>query len=147
MLLPSFSRFGLDPFSEMRRLQNDMNRLFSGYTQAAGQEFPPINLWLGDNSVVVTAELPGVSPQDVDLTVHDETLTIRGKVEPKLPEGQNVAWHRRERRYGEFVRTIQLPFRVDAEGVQARFNNGVLEIEMQRPHTDLPRKIQIRAGA
>jgi HSP20 family protein len=145
MLLDQLSRFGFDPFAEMRRMQNEMNRLFSGYTSAAAQGFPPVNLWVGGESVVVTAELPGVTGDDVDINLQDDMLTLQGRRQPKLGEG-DVAWHRRERAYGKFSRTVQLPFRVDPDKVQARLNNGVLEIELHRPPADQPKKITVRSA-
>ena len=142
----SFGQFGIDPFAEMRRMQSEMNRLVSNYTRGAEQrEFPPVNLWLGDHSVVVTAELPGVSPDKVTINLHEDVLTLQGDRQPDSADGGTV-WHRRERAYGRFSRTIQLPFRADPDRVQARFNNGILEIELPRPETDRPRRIEIRAG-
>ena len=145
MLLSEFGRFGFDPFLEMRRMQSEMSRLLSGPGAATAQEFPPMNLWLGENSVVVTAEVPGASADDVDITVREDTLTLQGKREPKI-DGDKTIWHRRERAYGGFSRTVQLPFRVDPDQAQARFVNGLLEIELQRPEADRPKKIQINAS-
>ena len=145
MALSEFPRLGLDPFLELRRMQSEMNRLFSGFNTAAAREFPPINIWLGENSVVVTAELPGVTREDVNLSLQDEVLTLEGARQPQLRQ-QDVKWHRRERAYGSFARTVQLPFRVDPEKVQARYTNGVLEIELERLEADRPKKIQIRAA-
>jgi HSP20 family protein len=145
MALSEFPGFGVDPFLELRRMQSEMNRLFSGFSAAAAREFPPINIWLGENSVVVTAELPGVTPDNVDISLQDEVLTLQGSRQPQVRE-QDVKWHRRERAYGTFARTIQLPFRVDPEKVQARYNNGLLEVELERLEADRPKKIQIRAA-
>jgi HSP20 family protein len=145
MALSEFPRLGLDPFLELRRMQSEMNRVFSGFSSAAAREFPPVNIWLGENSVVVTAELPGMKRDDVHISLQDEVLTLEGKREPRIQQ-QNVKWHRRERAYGTFARTIQLPFRVDPEKVQARYSNGVLEIELERLEADRPKKIQIRAA-
>jgi len=136
---------GFDPFAELRRMQSEMNRMFSGFGFATARDFPPINIWLGENSVVVTAELPGVTRDDVTLNLQDDVLTLEGKREPKQPE-QNGNWQRRERAYGSFSRAIQLPFRVDADKVEARFNNGVLEVELERLEADRPKKIEIRAA-
>lgn len=72
-------------------------------------------------------------------------LTLGGKREPKLQQ-DNVNWQRRERAYGTFQRAVQLPFRVDAEKVQARFDNGILEVELERLEADRPKKIEIRAA-
>jgi HSP20 family protein len=144
-MLSDFPRMGFDPFAELRRMQGEMNRLFGGYTAAAARDFPPVNVWLGENSVVVTAELPGVTRDDVDLNLQDDVLSLAGKREPKTQE-ENVSWQRRERAYGSFSRAIQLPFRVDPNKVQARFNNGILEIELERLEADRPKKIEIRAA-
>ena len=145
MALSDFPRLGFDPFVELRRMQSEMNRLFSGFSTTATRDFPPINIWLGENSVVVTAELSGVTGEDVNLSLQEDVLTLSGKREPKSQE-QNVSWQRRERAYGSFSRAVQLPFRVDPDKVQARFNDGVLEIELQRLEADRPKKIEIRAA-
>jgi HSP20 family protein len=145
MALSEFPRLGFDPFAELRRMQGEMNRILSGFNATAARDFPPINIWLGDNSVVVTAELPGVTRDDVNLSLQEDVVTLAGQREPKSQE-QNVSWQRRERAYGTFSRTVQLPFRVDPEKVQARFDNGILEIELQRLEADRPKKIEIRAA-
>ncbi len=93
----------------------------------------------------MTAELPGITRDDVNLSLEEDVLTLAGKREPKSQE-QNVSWQRRERAYGSFSRAVQLPFRVDPDKVQARFNNGILEIELQRLEADRPKKIEIRAA-
>jgi HSP20 family protein len=145
MALSEFSRLSFDPFLEMRRMQTEMNRLFSGFTSATTRDFPPINIWLGENSVVVTAELPGITSGDVNLSLQEDVLTLAGKREPKTQQ-ENVNWQRRERAYGTFSRVVQLPFRVDPDKVQARFNNGILEIELERLEADRPKKIEIRGA-
>jgi HSP20 family protein len=143
MLLSDFGRIGFDPFLEMRRMQQEMNQRLSGMTAGTAQEFPPINLWMGEDSVAVTAELPGIAPSDVDLTVRENTLTLKGERESTMEDEKSV-WHRRERPYGSFSRTVQLPFRVDPEQVVARFANGLLEVELHRPEADRPKKIEIK---
>jgi HSP20 family protein len=89
--------------------------------------------------------LPGVTRDDVTISLQEDVLALEGKREPKVQE-DNVNWQRRERAYGTFSRAVQLPFRVDADKVQARFNNGILEIELQRLEADRPKKIEIRAA-
>lgn len=123
-------------------MQQGMNQRLAGLTTPAAQEFPPINLWVGENSLVVTAELPGLGPGAVDLTVRENTLSLKGDREPQADD--KFVWHRRERAYGTFSRTIQLPFRVDPEQVDARFAHGLLEIELHRPDADRPKKIEIK---
>lgn len=143
MLLSDLGRIGFDPFLEMRRMQQELNQRLAGLTTAAIEEFPPVNLWVGENSVAVTAELPGIASEDVDLTVRENTLTIRGERKPE-PDDEKFVWHRRERAHGSFSRTLQLPFRVDPDQVEARFADGVLEIELHRPEADRPKKIAIK---
>ena len=89
--------------------------------------------------------MPGVTRDDVTISLQEDVLTLEGKREPKVQE-DNVNWQRRERAYGTFLRAVQLPFRVDADKVQAHFNNGTLEIELQRLEADRPKKIEIRAA-
>jgi len=143
MALSEFPRLGFDPFVELRRMQSEINPVFSGFTPTS-REFPPINIWLGENSVVVTSELPGVTPNDVTINLQEDVLTLEGARHPK--QEQDANWQRRERTYGNFSRVVQLPFRADADKVQARFQNGILEIELQRLEADRPKKIEIRAG-
>lgn len=139
-----FGRRGFDSFAELRRLHDEVNRAFSGVTVAAApREFPLVNLWLGENSIVVTAELPGIESNGVDIALENDVLTLRGERKPDASE--NASWHRRERAYGRFTRAVQLPFRVDPDKVQARFTDGVLEIELTRPEADKPRKITVQA--
>lgn len=142
---PDLGRTGWDPFTAMRQLQAEMSRLLDepGPFMAA-RAFPPVNLWIGDDSVVVTAELPGLSAEDVELSVEDDTLTIKG--ERRIGEqAAEAGWHRRERPHGAFARAIALPFRVDPDQVDARFEHGLLEIELRRPEADRPRRIAIES--
>ena len=91
MALSEFPRLGFDPFVELRRMQTEMSRLFSGYGATTARDFPPINIWLGENSVVVTAELPGVTRDDVTISLQEDVLTLEGKREPNVQE-DNVNW-------------------------------------------------------
>ena len=145
MPLPLTGRVGWDPFTEMWRMQNEMQRLLSEFESVPTVgAFPPVNIWVGEDSAVVTAQLPGMSEKDIDLAIRADTLTIQGTREPE-PAANTASWHRRERAYGSFSRVVELPFRVDSENVQARFVNGVLEVELQRPESDKPKRIQIQA--
>jgi len=131
----------------MERLRRDMNRLFEDRETPyrRGRGFPAANVWMGEDDVMVTAELPGVNPDDVNISVHGETLTITGKRAPEtLKEGER--FHRRERSHGEFTRTMDLPFRVDADKVAADFKAGILSIRLPRAEADKPRKITVKAA-
>ena len=144
MAFASMWRPGLDPFSDVRRLHNQIDRLFGQRPAPSAGAFPAVNLWAGPDSIAVTAELPGIAPEDVEVSVREDVLTIRGTRTPAT-DSEPAGWHRRERSHGHFQRLVQLPFRVDSERVEARFNNGVLEVELHRPEEDKPRRIEIKS--
>jgi HSP20 family protein len=134
-----------DLFRDMRRTQDQMNRLFGGLRFAQAREFPAVNVWVGATGALVTAEIPGVVPDQMDVTVHQNTITLQGKRDPEVVDSEAVM-HRQERAHGPFNRTIVLPFRVDADKVSARFERGVLTLELPRPSADQPRQIKITSA-
>jgi HSP20 family protein len=103
-----------------------------------------MNVWTDEDSAIVTAELPGVNLDNIDISVENDVLTLRG--ERQRDEQEGATYHRRERRYGSFVRTFRVPFRVDAEQVEATFKNGVLNIVLPRAEEDKPKRISVKAG-
>jgi HSP20 family protein len=133
----------VDSLRELQRMQGEMNRVFSGIGQSLNQEAPPFNAWVGEVDVIVAAELPGVDPGKVEISVVGDTLTISGSREGEsLKEGES--YHRQERDFGRFSRTIQLPFHVEAGKVEARYARGILKIVMPRAEADKPRKIAVK---
>lgn len=133
--------FATDPFAIMRR----MSEAFDRNLDPAPNVFPAVNVWQNDEAVAITAELPGVYPSDIEITIKDNVLTLAG--ERKLPDvGDDATWHRRERAFGRFARAIRLPFAGTDDQVEARFSNGVLRIAVARPEQDRPRRIEIRAA-
>jgi HSP20 family protein len=127
----------------MRRLQDEVNRLFSSYQLAPSATFPPVNAFANEDGVALSAQLPGVDQDDLEISVFRDTLTLRGKRQPGATERQ--AYHRRERSHGEFVRNISLPFRVDPDRVDATVQDGVLRISLHRPEQDKPKRIKVSA--
>ncbi len=139
----------VSPWREVDRLRRDMNRLLTDYSTQARRTvapgYPAMNIWTDQDSAIVTAELPGVDLEDINISVEDDTLTLSGsRRRDELKEG--AIYHRRERRFGSFLRTFQLPFRVDADKVDATLTNGLLSISLPRAEEDRPRRIAIRAG-
>lgn len=129
---------------EMQRFQEQLDSLFASRNGTV-YTFPPVNVWTSDESVIVSAELPGMELENLDISVHGETLTLRGgRARQELKEGEK--YQRRERLVGSFSRTLQLPFRVDTEKVEAHFNRGVLTVKLPRAEADKPRKITVRAA-
>lgn len=129
-----------DPLGELRRIRRDMDRAMgSGWLEP---EFPPVNVWVTDEEVKVTAELPGMAAEDLDIAVQGNTLTFRGERElEQLKDGE--AYHRQERSGGRFVRSLQLPYEIDAEKTQANLANGILTLTLPRSEAEKPRKITV----
>ncbi len=130
-----------DALGALRRIQDEMNRTLGG-AGAVATEYPPVNIWRGENGIIVAAEMPGVSMDDVEIVVHQNTLTIKGRKDAEAGAA-TVSFHRRERATGSFARTISLPFNVDAGQVKATAEAGIVSIELPRPEADKPRRIQI----
>jgi HSP20 family protein len=137
--------YGGDAFREMRRIQSEMNRLFQSATSGWAGDFPAVNVYAGSEGAVITAELPGVKEDDLDSTVHRDTITLRGERKPQAESGS--AYHRRERGVGSFARTFNLPFQVDPDRVDAEMRDGVLRLTLQRHESDRPKRIAVRPRA
>jgi HSP20 family protein len=126
----------------MDRFQRELNRVMDRVSSGNGTNFPALNVWANEEHALVTAELPGVDLEKLDVSVVGDTVTISG--ERTLPEmGQDVRFHRRERWSGSYSRTMQMPFQIDANKVEANFRNGVLLIELPRAEEDRPRRISV----
>lgn len=138
-------RAGNDLFSslrDMQRLQDSLNRFLSTSAPNNPSEFPLVNVWTSESGAIVRAEVPGIAPEDVDISLVHDTLTIRGSRKPEeLKEGETR--HRYERGYGQFTRSLQLPFGVEADQVEAKFANGVLQITLPRAEAEKPRRISV----
>ena len=148
MYMRPYRGWGLG-WREMDRLRREVDRLFRDWPRTGGwtdaPSFPAMNMWADENKAVVTAELPGISTDDLDISVQDDTLTLRGSRRLQdLEEG--ARYHRRERRFGSFARTLRLPFQVNAAEVDAAFRKGVLSIALPRAEADKPRRITVKSG-
>lgn len=138
-----------DPWSELASLQRDVGELFqrtlpSGDRQGAAL-VPPIDAFRTDEGLVVRVELPGMSPDEVEVAVEDGTLTISGerRFDKEVAEEQ---WLRRERALGAFQRSFSLPEGTNAEQIGAAFDNGVLELHIPHPPERKPHRIQVATG-
>jgi HSP20 family protein len=139
-----------DPFRDLMSIQNEMNRLF-GRTYGGdvaettrGAWTPALDVHEAQDKFVITMELPGLSTDDVDISVEDSTLVVRGERKFYSEEDEG-SFHRIERRFGEFTRSLTLPSTADAESIQASFDQGVLTIEVPKREEAKPRKISIKA--
>ena len=139
-----------DPFRELRSLQDEMTRLFTGVAPASsGSEDMPYGAWSprvdifeNKDNLVLEAELPGMSRDDFELSFENNALTLKGERKfEKKTDGEN--YHRLERSYGAFTRSFTLPQTVTAEGAKAEFNNGVLHVSLPKREDTKARKIEI----
>lgn len=134
-------------WQEMDQLQREMNRLFDANNKErvfTAPSYPAINIWTNEDGQLISAEMPGVNPDNIDIDVTGDAISISG--ERKSDDVvRDATYHRRERSYGSFSRTIQLPYMVDTKKVEASFKNGVLIISLPRAEADKPKKITIKS--
>jgi len=135
----------MDPWRELNQLRREMDRLFESAMGRREIAYPPCNVWSGDEDILVTCELPGVAKDDVNISVTGDTLTISGerKADDKVDQ---ATYHRRERGTGSFSRSVQLPGRVEAEKVDASYEDGVLTLRLPKAAEEKPRKIEIKTA-
>jgi len=143
-----------DPFREFAQLQNRINRAFSdAYSRnddgltTSGSWVPPVDIYQnGEHEIVLKAEVPDMTREDIDITVDGDTLTIKG--EKKLSsEAKEEQYHRIERHYGSFSRSFSLPQTVDTTKVAADYKNGLLTIRLPLREEAKPRQIKVDVAA
>jgi len=137
--------WNVDIFTEMDRLRREMNGLFNNYGRAgAAATYPLLNAYDDTDTIVVTAELPGLSKDKVNITYSDGVLSIAGKQEtPANLRGMTVI--RKERSQGEFEKTLSIPTKINPDGISASFSNGILTISMPKAEEAKPKSISIEA--
>lgn len=138
------------PFFDVGKTLEEMDRAFGRMGRPLGLRsvprgtFPAINVYQQDEAVVLTAEVPGVDPNSLDLTVLNDSVTLKGQREEKdIPA--NNGMYRRERPQGAFARTVTLPEAINPDSVQAEYANGVLKVRMEKAESAKVRKIAIKS--
>jgi HSP20 family protein len=145
-----------DPFQDLRSAQDEMAQMNPTLAHALGLHTqrgnarsaawaPALDISERKDAYLVTVELPGLKPEDLDITMEDGLLTIQGERQ-FTQESSEQRFHRVERRYGAFRRSITLPAHVMAEGIQASFEDGVLQILVPKAEEATPKRIQVRPG-
>jgi HSP20 family protein len=138
-----------DPVRELDSLQGDMNRLFDRFFEGRPGNGGAVRRWIpamdlvetGDH-LVLRADLPGMSEDDVDIEIKDGVLTLSGERKAEHEE-KGEGFHRVERSFGRFSRSLSLPEGVDADKVDANFADGVLEVRVPKPEESKPTRVQI----
>jgi HSP20 family protein len=141
------------PFRELARMEQDMEELFQrflpGLTWATDRErgwMPAVDMMERKDEIVLRADLPGMEQKDIEVTVQDGTLTIRGERREEKEEKKEGEYFWSERTLGAFVRTLPLPANVDADKVTAAFKNGVLDVHLPKTRESKGKKIEIKAA-
>ena len=135
------------PFPSLaREIQREMNQAMRSidpsYHGPRGV-YPPVNLSESEDGYVLSAELPGVSPEDIDVQIEGATITLSGQRKVEYSAGEGVAVHRRERQSGNFRRAFELPAEIDLDRARASHKNGVLTLELPKSPALQPRQIEI----
>ncbi|HEX9795901.1 MAG TPA: Hsp20/alpha crystallin family protein [Anaerolineales bacterium] len=139
-----------EPFREMRRMHDMLDRVMddsmSGRTNGGWYEgLAPIDVYQTADEVVIEAAMPGVKPDDIEISVTGDTLTLRGEIrQEKEVEGERD-YHVRERRYRRFARSLTLPSTVDSSKAQAEIENGILTLRIPKAEAAKPRQITVKA--
>ena len=137
-----------DPFRDLRRVDGLFARQFRDFRHGSGQAgaWPvPLDVTHEDDSVVVEASIPGIKPDEVEVTIEDGRMTIEGKTAVESDESRG-GYVVRERRTGRFYRAIRLPETVDADGAESRYENGVLTVTLPKQASRKARKVEVKAA-
>jgi HSP20 family protein len=142
-----------EPVRELNSLQSEMNRLFNSFfdTPTAGNGtsarrwIPAMDVVESEDHFVLTADLPGLGEDDVNIEVEENVLTVSGERKSEH-EDKREGYVRVERSYGSFRRSLTLPEGVDADAVTASFDKGVLEVRIPKPEQRKPRRVEIKVG-
>ena len=133
----------IDLWREMDRIRKEFDNIFSGYQrETESGTYPLLNVSDNRDEVIVTAELPGMTKEKVNITFMDEVLTVSGKLEP-LADTQKMTAVRRERSIGAFEKRVHVPFKVQQDKISASFEDGVLTIRMPKSEEARPKTITI----
>ena len=134
-----------DPFSEIARLQDEMSRQWVGSERRTAGFTPPVDIFEDKDAIYVKAELPGVKPEEVNVHVENNILTVTG--ERKLEKADDrEGYHRIERVYGSFTRSFALPNNVASDQVEADLSDGILSVKIPKKAEAQPKKIAVRGG-
>lgn len=145
---PHFNHFQ-SLFQEMERMRNEMDQMLSSFMGRSpfavdSGVFPALNVFEDGDVIRINAELPGVKPDDLEISVQGNTLLLRGS--RRVDGMDSVNYHRRERASGEFRKALTLPADINQDAVEARFEHGVLKLVLPKAEHAKPKKIPVRTG-
>lgn len=138
-----------NPWAEFERIRQGLDELSRNYvgkshSQNRSNVYPALNIYEEPDKLLVTAELPGVKADALELSIEGDTLTLQGKRDSRTGESP-ISYHRREIESGSFSRAIALPVKVDVDGLSARLVDGILTITLNKASEASPRRIHVAA--
>ncbi len=137
-----------DPFQEMLNLRRTVDRLFDNSNPDNCQSMQwglAVDVVENKDDFIVKASVPGINPDDLDVSYNDDTLTIKGEIKSDN-EVKNEQYQLRERRYGTFARSISLPVKVKGDAIEANYQNGVLTLRLPKAEEVKPKRISIKVS-
>jgi len=146
-----YSLIRRDPYREMMTLRSAMDRMFDTAFLGEAGDWPtfvdtlPLDVSETEDEYVVKASIPGIKPDDVEITYSGKMLTIKGEFKAEQ-EKEDVHFHMRERRYGSFARSLTLPAAVKSEAIEAKYEAGVLILKLPKTEDVKPKKIAVRSA-
>lgn len=147
-----------DLFREMEKMSREMNEVFRGiengrrtwervfFPELSGSGLPKINVYQDEENVWVEAMLPGVKPEELEMNVLRNTLTLSGERKAESPNNGHPVYHRRERGGGKFMRTVELPYAVDSAKAEAIYKDGMLQVKLPKAEEAKPKKLLVKAA-
>ncbi len=140
----------LAPFKEFERVRREMDRLWDSFLEGGlrkrggeGEWLPSLDVAETKNELVVKAEVPGMDPKDIDISLSDGVLTIRGEKRQEKEE-KEADYHVVERSYGSFMRSVQLPTEVQSDKISASYKNGILRITLPKSEEAKKKEVKIK---
>ena len=138
-----------EPMNELVSMRRDMDRMFEDFftrpmTVQSGWNLPTVDMYQTEDDVVVKATIPGINPEDLDIQVTGDTLSIRAEVEQEKTD-ENAKYHLRERHYQSFSRSLTLPVQVVADKADAQIKNGILTLTLPKAEETKPKAITVKA--
>jgi HSP20 family protein len=139
-----------DPFQEMLNLRQTVDRLFDNVSTDHEWAQPPmwglaVDVVENKDDFIIKASVPGINPENLDVSYSDDTLTIKGEIKSDNEVKENH-YHLRERRYGSFSRSISLPSKIKGDAIEASFQNGVLSLRLPKVEEVKPKRIPIKVS-
>jgi len=136
------------PFTDLMDIRNEMDRLLSDTFRAfdGGEKYgwrPAIDIEEGENEFIVTAELPGINKEDVNISITDNQLTVSGEI-GETRDVQEKNYHVKERVRGKFSRSVALPTTIDSNNTEASYEDGILKIRLPKAEEAKPKQIEIK---